>query len=66
MRKRDILRLADDPEKNPLGLSGTAIYARIHYRGWTLEEALSTPPMTNHDGGRNARRNPTWNNFNLS
>jgi hypothetical protein len=66
MTKREIMKLAEDPEKNPLGLSGYTIYNRMYYRKWSLEHALEVPTMSKRDGGLHARRNPAWNNFHLS
>jgi len=66
MTSKEIRRLANDPELNPHGLSFITLYHRLIYNHWSLDKALGTPSISRSQAGRNARRNPTWNNFHLS
>jgi hypothetical protein len=66
MTTEELHKLADDRQRNPLGLTFMVLYNRVIRRGWALTKALTTPIQTNQQSGKTARRNPTWNNFHLS
>ena len=66
MTTKELHELADDKQRNPLGLNFLVLYNRVIRRGWALTKALATPIQSKQQSGKTARRNPAWNNFHLS
>jgi len=66
MTTKELHELADDKQRNPLGLNFHVLYNRVIRRGWALTKALATPIQSKQQGGKTARRKCEWNSFNFS
>ena len=55
-----IIKLAEDKERNPHGLTACQIADRHYNRKWPLEEILNTPLMTHSEAARRAAKVSPW------
>ena len=64
-RLKEIREAVRDSTRNIHKLTLNVVRNRVMNRGWTLEEALTTPLMTRTQAAQRAAQNPRWRNFSI-